>query len=137
MNGAERRQHVRVPLISEAWLTGPDGSGEHRHVRTEDLSVGGLCVTGHQIAPDARGEVVMVTLRLPGEDAPIRVRGQIAWWRGGRAGIQFHEMPDEEAGVISRVLRQVQAELDSFQDERTPRQGISRVMVDLLTLPNG
>lgn len=80
MNGAERREHSRVPLVLRVGF--PDRG--QAVGATENLSDGGLFVQTSE--PLELGEPVTLVLSFPGLLDPIQLSGRVAWKRSGEGG---------------------------------------------------
>lgn len=68
----ERRRFPGIPLRPEAWVVEPDGS--RRHLRTRDLSKGGICLEVEG-KPYHHGQLCDVRLRLCDEEQEIALSG--------------------------------------------------------------
>ena len=64
----ERRQFPRIPPLTEVWVR--HDSGHRTHVKTRDLSRGGLCLESPDNAFDV-GDKLNVEIRLPGDKKPV------------------------------------------------------------------
>jgi len=87
----ERRQFERfdVDVHVTARVQGCTVEG-----RTIDMSEGGLCLEGGDLAGLAQGSRVELEMSVPGEAEPTRLEGRVQWSgrrseRGSRCGIEF------------------------------------------------
>ena len=116
-SSAERRAFPRIPLLSEVWIV--DADGQRVHVRTRDLSRGGLCIEVDG-TPWRRGELLDLRLRLPDSSAELELRGVVAWTRTRLTGISFDSIRVQDAALIEATIARVLEELESLESERTP-----------------
>lgn len=116
-NVAERRVFPRIPLLSEAWIIETDGT--RTHVRTRDLSKGGLCleVEGE---PWGHGQLLELRLRLPDQPEELELKGFVAWSTKSAMGIQFESIDPEMAQLIDATIERILDELESLEQAKTP-----------------
>lgn len=97
-----RRVEVRIRLAASMTLGAP-GQPE-RAVVMENLSIGGMCVSG---APEAWeiGETVTFALSLGAYTTEILAR--VAWRRGETIGLAFDERRADHEQRILRILREL------------------------------
>lgn len=113
----ERRSFPRIPLLTEVWVI---ASADKRfHVKTRDLSRGGLCIEDDGNVLDVSDELA-VEIRLPEDSGSVEAKGRVMWKSPGLAGLMFIELPTEEADRIDAACEKALAELKSFQEEKTP-----------------
>jgi amino acid adenylation domain-containing protein len=79
--------------------------GNRYEVRTQDLSYGGLCLTGAPAAWQV-DRTLRIGLQLPGSDAQRWFEGEIAWLQAGRAGIKLTTEPAERQ-VLHQAMEYV------------------------------
>ena len=113
----ERRQFPRIPLLTEVWVR--HDSGHRTHVKTRDLSRGGLCLETPDNAFDV-GDKLNVEIRLPGDKTPVEAPAKVMWQSPGLAGLMFVDFPTEETDRIDAACEAALEELKSFADEKTP-----------------
>ncbi len=82
--GDERRAHPRVPIMLAAEVR---HGTETTVVATQDLSEAGACITTSDALPV--GSEVEVDVELPNRNEPARVKAEVRWNRGGKAGLLF------------------------------------------------
>jgi len=99
----ERRRHPRAPLKAgvRAAVTNATLGTVRGWVR--DIGLGGLWVECDAVFPVSSRVVVDVLLRDGATAHRIHVRGWVAHTRGGM-GIQFFDLPDESAAVITALV---------------------------------
>lgn len=117
-DGSERRKFPRIPLLTEAWVI-DDESGDRKHVRTRDLSRGGLCIeAGENVWPP--GRKLRLGLKLPESNEEIVLESRVAWVAGSVFGISFDDLSDTEAELIRLTVDQVLRDLESMESQKTP-----------------
>ncbi len=84
----ERRRYHRHPVDLSASLTLPEG--KRLYVRTTNLSQDGIGIELLSIVPP--GTCLQITFELPDSEVEIGAVGEVAWCRGGNAGIRFREI---------------------------------------------
>lgn len=97
------RKHPRAALEAGARLDRMGGGTAH--VRTRDISEGGLAVSG---VPEDWDVGSLVLIRCEGHwlPKPLGAAGTIVWRRGGDAGILFRALdPDAVPAVVERASR--------------------------------
>jgi c-di-GMP-binding flagellar brake protein YcgR len=112
----ERRRFPRIPLLAEAWLSFEE---ERIHVRTRDLSMGGVCVDlapGDSVPSQAECEV---EITFPSRER-VNITGVIAWARAKTAGVRFLKIEADAQAVLDSEVERVIDELKSLEDEKTP-----------------
>jgi hypothetical protein len=113
---SERRRFPRIPLLAEAWLNIGD---ERMHVRTRDLSRGGVCV---ELAPGTAVEnqtACRVEITLPSREH-VEFDGIVAWVRAKTAGVRFEKVSSEAQVLLDAEVARILEELKSLEDEKTP-----------------
>lgn len=115
---SDRREFPRIPLLTEVWLV----VGKNRlHVKSRDLSRGGLCLEDGNNALDV-GDELELELRLPEQPIKVSCRGRVMWQSPGLAGIMFLNLPVDAADEIDAACEHALAELKSFENEKTPER---------------
>jgi uncharacterized protein (TIGR02266 family) len=101
-NAVERRRESRV--VIDLWVEEHSDDALYFQ-RATNLSTGGLFL--ERTLPHAPGTVVQIDLRLPGEPAPLRVKGEVvsAQTRELGMGLRFVELTDDARARISEYLR--------------------------------
>ncbi|MBI3804693.1 MAG: PilZ domain-containing protein [Nitrospirae bacterium] len=107
----ERREHVRIPLVSIARLT-PQGLDSKRLVSIRDISTHGVgiynCEEEYQ-----KGEIVVIELHLTDADEALSdsISGEVVWVTpihdGTRrsVGIRFDHMEQEKPKLYAFIKR--------------------------------
>jgi uncharacterized protein (TIGR02266 family) len=68
-----------------------------------DIGTGGIAITTDQKL--AIGAAISLTVRLPGDDAPLEVSGTVAWQRAGVVGVSFADLaPAEDRRLKAHLL---------------------------------
>jgi hypothetical protein len=117
-DGSERREFPRIPLLTEAWLIDEE-TGDRTHVRTRDLSTGGLCVdAGDHAWPP--GRVLRLSLKLPGQTEEVELTAKVAWVAGTTLGVSWHNVAKIEKELIDLTVEQILRDLESMESEKTP-----------------
>ncbi len=96
----ERRRYYRHPVDLSASLTLPGGS--RLYVRTTNLSHDGLGI--ELLTVVERGTRLQITFELPEHDTEVEAVGEVAWCRGGNAGIRFQEIAPTSRGRFRRWM---------------------------------
>ena len=109
-SGIERRRFPRKPLQVEV---GVYTETNFYQGFSENISEGGIFVATYDIKPT--GEVIELEFKLPGEEEPIRVKGEVRWVREYNPanpdmipgmGIQFIELSEEAGKKIEKFIRE-------------------------------
>ena len=101
--GDERREYERLPVQAWSSLWWRDRQGE---ARVTDLSIAGCSIETD--APVPEGEVIQLKLEARGDDRPIVVdRAVVRSAHGGRLGVQFIRVQEDEQGRLRHYLYQV------------------------------
>lgn len=114
----ERRRFPRIPLLTEVWVL--HDSGHRTHIKTQDLSRGGLCLETPDNALDI-GDRLQLEIRLPDEARSVHASAKVMWLSPGLAGVMFVDLPSAQADCIDAACQQALESLKSFADEKTPR----------------
>jgi Tfp pilus assembly protein PilZ len=117
-DGSERRTFPRIPLLSEAWIIEDDG--QRIHVRTHDLSEGGLCIQASGDAVFPPGRRLKMSVKLPESNEELEVRGKVQWVRGDQLGVSFADMEETERELIRLTVDQLLRDLESLESQKTP-----------------
>lgn len=107
-----RRQHCRYAVQLEVTV-----SSEHNFYTglSENLSDGGVFVATHSLK--AAGSIVELSIALPGDDAPLNLRGEVRWLR------EYSETSDAPPGIGIKFLAlesTVADRIHSFLERRDP-----------------
>jgi Tfp pilus assembly protein PilZ len=116
-DGSERREFPRIPLLSEAWIHDDD---KRVHVRTRDLSEGGLCIEANEDAVYPPGRSLRLTVKLPESNEEIEVSGRVQWVNGNLLGVSFAGIDKTEKELIRLTVDQLLRDLESMEQEKTP-----------------
>jgi hypothetical protein len=110
---AQRREHVRVSAPLHATVQPADAAHPPLHTFTVDLSGAGVLLAG--AGPVERGDLVSVTVRVPGGDAPVAAPSSRVVRRGatGHVAVAFGGL---ERADRERVVRYV------FERQREERR---------------
>ena len=99
----ERREYERLPVQAWSSLWWRDRQGE---ARVTDLSITGCSIETD--APVPEGEVIQLKLQARGDDRPIVVdHAVVRSARGGRLGVQFIRVQEDEQGRLRHYLYEV------------------------------
>lgn len=116
-NGTQdRRRFPRVPLLTDAWIL---EAGQRMHVRTMDISSAGLQIVMER-PPWQSGTRLKIAIRLPETTQELDLEAEVAWRSTQAAGLHFLAVPDVAARHIDATVERILAEVQSFQDEKTP-----------------
>lgn len=106
-SGDNRRRHSRYAVELEVSL-----SSDHNFYAgfAENLSEGGVFVATHSLK--AVGTVIDLMIFLPGDDSPVKVRGEVRWIREYREGsdvppgmgVRFVDLGADAAAAIASFL---------------------------------
>ncbi|MGH9603959.1 MAG: PilZ domain-containing protein [Terriglobales bacterium] len=110
----ERRRYYRHPVDLSAALTLPGGS--RLYVRTTNLSQDGIGI--ELLTAVQPGTRLEITFELPESDRDIEARGEVAWCRGGNAGIRFQEILPTSRSRFRRWME------ENTPDSDEPRPGV-------------
>ncbi|MCI0354101.1 MAG: response regulator [Acidobacteria bacterium] len=110
----ERRRYYRHPVDLSAALTLPGGS--RLYVRTTNLSQDGIGV--ELLSVVQTGTRLQITFELPEQDTEIEAVGEVAWCRGGNAGIRFQEILPQSRTRFRRWMEK------NTPDGEEPRPGV-------------
>lgn len=107
LEAPKRRAHSRYQVDLDVTV-----SSEHNFYAgfVENLSVGGIFIATHQLKPV--GEHIEFSVNLPGEDEPIRGKGEVRWVRiysdasnvPPGMGIRFDDIDAASLARIERFL---------------------------------
>lgn len=115
----ERRRHARIPIEISVELGLENGSGVVRTV-TADLGENGMAIKGKhaKLPPSFR-----VKFTLPGSNAEVECRGEVAWEGNQVQGIRFRDLSSEASeqlkSWISRQLMGGEADEPSVSTKLT------------------
>lgn len=108
--GIERRKYPRKPLQVEV---GVYTESNFYQGFSENISEGGIFVATYDIR--SKGEIIELEFKLPGEEEPIRVKGEVRWIReynptnpemSPGMGIQFIGLSEEAKKKIERFIKE-------------------------------
>ncbi len=107
---AQRREHVRVAAPLHATVEPADGSRPPLHTFTVDLSGAGVLLAG--AGPVERGDLVSVTVRVPGGGEPVAAASSRVVRRGatGHVAVAFGGLARADRERIVRYVFERQRE---------------------------
>jgi CheY-like chemotaxis protein len=102
----EKRRYFRCPVELPVQLH--FNQGEEMKATATNLSEGGIAI--HFEGTLARNSIAKVQFALPGTNAVMEPRGEVAWADGlGRAGIRFQDVPDSSREQLEKwILRRLE-----------------------------
>jgi len=104
----EQQQYFRAGIDID--VTIKNSKGEQFHVRTINLSSGGMCVSGIENPLQCAGELEL-TFPLPETGAMVQTKARVAWADvQKKAGLRFIHFPVEAQLTLDRWLHQRQQE---------------------------
>lgn len=98
-----RRSEIRIRVDRPVWLTLEDG--RRLDARLENLSVGGICVSGPIDWPTH--QPVRFGLGPPGQPPLLEVTGRVAWREARSLGITFRVDSADHDRAIQAALREL------------------------------
>jgi len=106
----ERRRNTRVTIEIPVMLNLANGGGQQK-ATTCDLSEGGMAVYASR--REQRSGALGIKFTLPGDEATIECRGEIAWDNGGsQIGIRFVELAPEQRARLKTWLARHSPEIE-------------------------
>ena len=107
-----RRKHTRKRV--DVALTIQVGDNEPVSARANDMSVGGMFITGD--APFEFGAVVTLQISLPDLGTPVEAEATVRWVGGGGIGVQFAALGARATYEITEYV----ARCPAIRDMRDP-----------------
>ena len=113
----ERRRYFRFPMEMPTMVV--IGQDHEQKVIATNLSEGGMAIRFRGKMP--RGRISKVVFTLPGSDASMEPKAEIAWVDGaGRAGIRFVDLPRTSRQLLEKWLDEKMKSLDPFRGAAQP-----------------
>jgi Tfp pilus assembly protein PilZ len=96
------RQNERTNISLEVTVEFSSGK---REVRISDLSMSGCFIDS--IAPVAKGESVVFTVRVPTTGEQLKLNGEVVYiFPNSGFGIRFTDLTEEEQSIIKRLIEE-------------------------------
>ncbi len=108
---ADRRRSERSPFVVRVDYGTVDAFFSEF---TADVNEGGMFIETETLQPP--GTVVVLQFRIPGSEAPIKVRGRVVWTSAERPaetagmGIEFDNLDSRARAKINGVVRRLRAD---------------------------
>ena len=113
--GAERRQFPRFNLLVDvSFNKASEHDGKESLTVTRNISKGGVCLIAYEKVEE--GDILVLSVFLPEEREPMKVRGRVSWVKefsigedpevGKRydAGVEFIEVDDDTLSILKNYL---------------------------------
>jgi c-di-GMP-binding flagellar brake protein YcgR len=103
----ERRRFARSSAFLNVRYRWLDYSGE---ATTADVSVNGCRITKADLRGVVRGSLIILSLEIPGQTAPILVNpAKVQWVSHDRFGVQFLSSKDTDQRRLDAYIKELEA----------------------------